>query len=96
MKRLLLLMSMLLFVTAGISAKENIKFDKEKYGVSAGESVTLEYTLSREGKVTVMASDGWKAAVEANGGSICVERREPEGTRFVLRFPLLEKKEEDA
>ena len=35
-------------------------------------------------------------AVEANGGSICVERREPEGTRFVLRFPLLEKKEEDA
>ena len=35
-------------------------------------------------------------AVEANGGSICVERREPEGTRFVLRFPLLEKKEDDA
>ena len=29
-------------------------------------------------------------AVEANGGEIRVERREPEGTRFLLSFPLLE------
>ncbi|MBR7056152.1 MAG: HAMP domain-containing protein [Oscillospiraceae bacterium] len=34
-------------------------------------------------------------AVEANGGEIRAERREPEGTRFLLRFPLLEEKREE-
>ena len=63
-----MLASMLLYVTAGISAKGTIRFDKEKYGVSAAGSVTLEYTLSGEGKVTVKVADGWKADVRANGG----------------------------
>ena len=68
MKRQLLLIVALLMICQGVFAKENIKFDKDRYGISAGESVTIEYTLSKEGKVIVKAQDGWKADVQPNGG----------------------------
>lgn len=58
----------LAFMAGSVSAKDGLQFDKARYGISAGESITVEYTLPREGKVEVNAGEGWKASVEPNGG----------------------------
>ena len=54
---------------ANVAFAEGIKFDKARYGVSAGESVELKYTLPREGEVIVNATEGWLAEVTASDGS---------------------------
>ena len=40
----------LLVLSQGMFAKETIKFDKDRYGISAGESVTIGYTLPRRAR----------------------------------------------
>ncbi|MBR3743737.1 MAG: beta-galactosidase [Bacteroidales bacterium] len=68
MRKLLFLLLALLLATAGLFAKESIKFDRARYGVSAGDSVTIKYSLPSEGKVALRCSDGWSARVIPNGG----------------------------
>ena len=68
MKRPLLLFVALLAVTSLAFGQGRIQFDKQRYAVSAGESVDVEYTLPKEGKVNVKTSDGWTAEVIPNGG----------------------------
>lgn len=43
-------------------------FDKERYGVDAGGSVTINYSLPEESTVEVSAKEGWQATV--TGGSV--------------------------
>ncbi len=68
MRRKLLLIIGLLSLTAAAYAAGGIKFDKARYGVSAGQSVKIEYNLPKEGKVSVRCGEGWTATVEPNGG----------------------------
>ena len=68
MRRKLLLMIGLLFLAAAAFAADGISFDKARYGVSAGQSVKIEYRLPREGKVSVKCDEGWTATVEPKGG----------------------------
>ena len=69
MRRKLLLILALISLPAALNAGDiSITFDKARYGVSAGESVTIEYSLPKEGKVTVAPSNGWTAEIKANGG----------------------------
>lgn len=45
------------------------EFDKVKYGVDAGSTVSIPYTLQQAATVTVSVKDGWKAVVKASGPS---------------------------
>lgn len=68
MKRPLLLFVALLAFTSLAFGQGKIQFDKQRYAVSAGESVVVEYTLPKEGKVNVKTSGGWTAEVVPSGG----------------------------
>ena len=63
-----MLMFSLLSVAGFAFAADGITFDKARYGVSAGQQVTIEYQLPKEGKVSVNCSEGWQASVQPNGG----------------------------
>ena len=63
-----MLIMALAFIAVGVWAKDGLQFDKARYGISAGESIKVEYTLPKEGKVEVNVGEGWKASVEPNGG----------------------------
>ncbi len=54
-------------------------FEKEKYGVDAGRSSVVEYTLPEESTVEVFAKDGWQAELSSNGttGTITVTAPDP-------------------
>lgn len=101
-------MAALLVLSAPVSAKgDGVSFDKAKYGVSAAESVVIEYSLPREGKVSVLCSDGWSASVMPKGGrsgSIVVTAPDPAkpvrldavvvfpgGEQVVKRLPVMVK-----
>ena len=43
-------------------------FDKARYGVDAGASVVVSYTLSRAAQVEAVAKGGWSAAVSSSDG----------------------------
>ena len=43
-------------------------FDKARYGVDAGSSVVVGYSLSRAAKVEVSATEGWGATVSSSDG----------------------------
>lgn len=47
----------------------SFSFDKARYGVDAGGSVTVAYTLPRAAEVSVSAVDGWSASVVSSGES---------------------------
>ena len=69
MKRIYLLLMALLTLSVSAGAKDaGLSFGKAKYGVSAAESVALEYSLPKEGKVEVECEGGWSAEVRPNGG----------------------------
>ena len=68
MKRPLLLFVALLTVTSLAFGRGRIQFDKQRYAVSAGESIVIKYELPKEGKVNVKTSGGWTAEVIPNGG----------------------------
>ena len=44
-------------------------FDKTLYGVDAGSSVTIEYTLPEASEVEVSGADGWVVSVNPSGAS---------------------------
>ena len=46
-----------------------ISFDKQCYGIDAGESVTVSYSLPEAATVEVSAKDGWTATVSATSGA---------------------------
>ena len=46
-----------------------IVFDQQRYGVDAGSSVTVGYTLSEACAVTVSTREGWTATVNATGAT---------------------------
>lgn len=84
----------LLSLSAVVGAKSvGLSFDKAKYGVSAGESVTIEYTLSAEGKLEVVCDGDWSATVKPDGGrhgSIVVtapDPAKPSNLEAVATFP---------
>ena len=55
-------------------------FDKAKYGVDAGSTVSIPYTLQEAATVTVSAKNGWSAVVKASGpaeGTIEVTAPDP-------------------
>ena len=55
-------------------------FDKAKYGVDAGSTVSIPYTLQEAATVTVSAKEGWSAVVKASGpaeGTIEVTAPDP-------------------
>lgn len=55
-------------------------FDKERYGVDAGGSVTLNYTLPEDSRIELMVKDGWSAeliATDAKSGQIVVTCPDP-------------------
>lgn len=54
-------------------------FDKEFYGVDAGSSATIEYTLPEASTVEIVVKDGWTATVAENGttGTITVTAADP-------------------
>ena len=55
-------------------------FDKQRYGVDAGGSATIEYTLSEAADIDVVVKDGWNAIVDGSGkaeGSITVAAPDP-------------------
>ena len=54
-------------------------FDKTRYGVDAGSSVAIEYTLPEASVVEVSERDGWSFSVTANGasGTITVTAPDP-------------------
>ena len=57
-----------------------ISFDKQGYGIDAGESVTIRYSLPDAATVEVSARDGWSAAVSATSpdeGTIVVTAPDP-------------------
>lgn len=67
-KRILTTAVALALLGSAAFAKGTVTFDKTRYGVSAGGSVTVGYTLPAEGKLDVAASDGWKIEVNPAGG----------------------------
>ena len=55
-------------------------FDKAKYGVDSGSTVSIPYTLQEAATVTVSAKEGWSAVVKASGpteGTIEVTAPDP-------------------
>lgn len=55
-------------------------FDKAKYGVDAGSTVSIPYTLQEAATVTVSTKDGWSVVVKASGpaeGTIEVTAPDP-------------------
>ena len=54
-------------------------FDKAGYGVDAGSSVTINYSLPEEAEVEVSRSEGWGVTVNSSGaaGSIVVTAPDP-------------------
>ncbi len=55
-------------------------FDKTRYGVDAGSTVSIPYTLQQAATVTVSVKGGWKAVVKASGpaeGTIEVTAPDP-------------------
>lgn len=68
MKRFIVLIVAIAAFSLSALAADGIKFEKPMYGISAGGSVTIEYTLPREGKVDVPERDGWSVEVVPNGG----------------------------
>ena len=56
-----------------------ITFDKVLYGVDAGGSVTINYSLSEEASVEVTQAEGWEVSVNPAGdsGSIVVTAPDP-------------------
>jgi len=81
-----------------------ISFDKEKYGVDAGGSVTVEYTLPSAGTVTASAAEGWTVTVDSQeaSGVITVTAPDPaspvdivltandaDGNTFATVLPLM-------
>ena len=56
-------------------------FDKTRYGVDAGGSVDIEYTLSEASAVEVSVREGWSATVSSNGasGTITITAPDPAG-----------------
>lgn len=73
----------LLALPFAAGAAENVwSFDKARYGVSAGESVTIEYTLPADAKVAVSTKAGYGWDVKLNerdgrSGSIVVTAPDP-------------------
>ena len=55
--------------SATVAAKPlSFVFEQPRYAVSAGETITVPYSLDGEAKVSVTAGEGWKAEVTPNGG----------------------------
>ena len=54
-------------------------FDNNFYGVDAGSTVTIEYTLSEDSQVEVTASEGWNVVVTPSGntGTVTVTAPDP-------------------
>lgn len=54
-------------------------FEKETYGVDAGKSTVVEFTLPEESTVEVFAKEGWQAELSTNGtsGTITVSAPDP-------------------
>lgn len=55
-------------------------FDQQRYGVDAGGSVTVHYTLPEPSTVEVLVTDGWSALVSGNGaaeGDIVISAPDP-------------------
>lgn len=56
-------------------------FDKMRYGVDAGGSVNIEYTLQEAADVEVAVKEGWSASVVSDGatGTITITAPDPAG-----------------
>lgn len=54
-----------------------ISFDRVRYGVDAGGSVVVVYTLPEEATLEVYPKDGWSAAVNASVGEIVIKAPDP-------------------
>lgn len=46
-----------------------ISFDREKYGVDAGSSVTINYSLPETATVEVSPREGWGVSVNSSGAT---------------------------
>ncbi len=78
--RILLPFALLLFWLPAGALDESLSFDKTKYGVSAGESAVIGYSLPRDGQVDIICEGGWSAAVhprDARCGDITVTAPDP-------------------
>ncbi len=72
---------------SGTLSPLTIAFDAPRYGVDAGGSATLAFTLSEKASVEVAAKDGWSASVRMTGdaeGEITVTAPDPAGTSSLV------------